>query len=75
MGSVSPEWLKIAADMIDARRIEVGAATTDVEMVAASYIFDAGIFYLGDEGMQEVKAMLLEKYDRAIASQEKGEGE
>lgn len=60
MGDVSKDWRLIAADMIDARHFELsGDADIDgPEMVAASFVFNEGIYYLGDEGMAEVSKML-----------------
>lgn len=65
-------WLKIAAEMIDARSMRVSQLTTEAELKAAAFIFDNGVFFLGADGMEGVKQMLLERHEREAAEGVKG---
>lgn len=65
MSKVSSEWLKIAARMIDARSAQCDGSSSPEHVRAMAFIFDEGIFFLGNEGMAEVKKMLLDKYEEA----------
>ena len=62
MNEITHEWLKIAADMIDAKKATIDGNSSDNEVHAASFLFDQGIFFMGPDGMSHVKEVLLEKY-------------
>lgn len=64
---LTPERFKLAADIIDAKRFSASAGDSEDMIWAAAFIFDEGIFYLGENGMAEVKQMLLATYQEARA--------
>lgn len=47
--SLTAKQMRIAADMCDARKVNLDAATDDDTMAAAEWIFDYGIFYGGEK--------------------------
>jgi hypothetical protein len=59
---VSNEWMKIAAQMIEAKSASVDSTSTPDEVKAMAWLFDNGVFYLSDDGMSEFKDALLSRY-------------
>ena len=66
MSKLTPERFKLAADIIDAKRFSSSTDDSPDQIWAAAFIFDEGIFFLGEEGMAEVKRMLLDRYDKEL---------
>lgn len=49
---------ELAAQIIDARQCSLSKDTDPDYVVAAAFVFDNGIFFLGSEGMAEVARQL-----------------
>jgi hypothetical protein len=63
-----PEWLKIAADMIDAKSAKMDKDSSPEHVQAMHFLFEQGVFHLGAEGMQTIKGLLLDRYAKETAN-------
>lgn len=63
MSQLTPERFKLAADIIDAKRFSSSPDDGADQIWAAAFIFDQGVYFLGEKGMADVKRMLLDTYE------------
>lgn len=60
---LTPTQMRIAARFCDARKFELKPDTSEDEVIAGSWVFDNGIFFMGAKGCDEVAALLRAKAD------------
>ncbi|QIG76172.1 hypothetical protein EVC24_151 [Rhizobium phage RHph_I4] len=65
--ALTHERFKKAADIIDAKKFSFSNNDDEDTEWAGCFIFDKGIFYLGEAGMAAVKKALLDKYEEEKA--------
>jgi hypothetical protein len=59
-GKLTKDQMLIAAGMIDARKVSITDASTEDQIAAAAFLFDNGVFYLG-QSMDEIAITLRER--------------
>ena len=56
--STEQDWRTVAADMIEAKGFAIDQDSNDTTLVAADFIWEHGILYMGDNDRAEVVALL-----------------
>jgi hypothetical protein len=65
---LTPQQMRIAADICDARKFEMTRDSTPDEVAAGAWVFDHGIFYMGESGCAEAAKMLRAEADKSEAT-------